>query len=172
MSQLVGKKLYKTGFTEIFETSINVDGLLDYKFRENYSDKDVENLTPLKVVETKFLFSIMAVVLKVELPNKQEKLLFGNLKDYYTKYGFKRTELQRMGISAEEKIPSIFSKEEINAIRNRLIFRGMSQRALSWSWGYPSKSNDWGRGGTQDIYNGVDYVYIKNDKVIDWQSIR
>ena len=38
--------------------------------------------------------------------------------------------------------------------------------------GFPTKENDWGRGGKQLIYSDTFFVYVNNDdKVEDWQSL-
>lgn len=46
------------------------------------------------------------------------------------------------------------------------------QEALYYSWGYPEKSNDWGRGGKQIIFPGGQNVYLDGKLIRDWQSLR
>jgi hypothetical protein len=79
--------------------------------------------------------------------------------------------MQRMGIGAEDRIPAKFTSREIAAIKGGKIFAGMSERALYWSWGYPQKTNDWGRGGEQMIYVDSHYVYVRGGVVHDLQTL-
>lgn len=172
LTQLMGKTLYNAGYTSLLDSTLSVRDLLDYNKRTYSRDRNTNNLTPLKVVDAKFLEAENAVVVKVELPDGDLKLLFGSLEHYETKLGYIPTRLQRLNISAEEKIPSRFSARELAAIKNKQIFRGMSQDALYWSWGYPKTSNDWGRGGKQHIYGDSQYVYVQGGTVTDWQTLQ
>jgi hypothetical protein len=172
LAQLIGKKLYKAGYTKLLDSALSLNDLLNRNKRELSRDDETKNLTPLKVVDAKLLEAENAVVVKVELPDGQTRLLFGELDGYDTKYGYTPTQLQRMEISAEEKIPAKLSPKELAAIKESKIFRGMSEDALYWSWGYSEKSNDWGRGGKQHIYHGSQYVYVDGKTIRDWQSVK
>lgn len=172
LSRLVGKTLYKAGYTKLLDPTLSLQDLLDRNKRELSRDYETKNLTPLKVVDAKFLEEGNAVVIKVELPNGVTRLLFGDLNYYDHEVAYKQTMLDRMGISAEEKIPSRFSPKEIASIKEENIFVGMSKDALYWSWGYPEKTNDWGRGGAQLIYPGGQYVYVQGNVVRDWQVVK
>jgi len=170
--QLINKKLYKTGYTELANSALSLKDLLDDNKRGLARDYETKNLTPLKVVEAKLLEAENAIVLKVELPDRDTRLLFGKLDFYDLGPAGEQTRLQRMQIYAEEKIPTKFAPKELVAIKDGKIFRGMSEDALYWSWGYPEKSNDWGRGGKQHIYHGSQYVYVEGKTVRDWQAIK
>lgn len=172
LARLIGKKLYKTGYTKLLDSTLSLKELLERNKRELSRDYETKNLTPLNVVDTKFLEAENAVVVKVELPNGQIRLLFGYLNNYDRTYAYKPTLLERMNITAEENIPAKFSSRELSAIREGKVFRGMSEDALYWSWGYAEKTNDWGLGGKQHIYHGSQYVYVEGRAVRDWQSIR
>jgi hypothetical protein len=172
LARLIGKTLYKTGYTKLLESALSLQDLLDRNKRGLALDYETRNLTPLKVVDAKFLEAGNAVVIKVELPNGASRLLFGELDYYDMEVGYKQTTLERMQISAVEKIPSKFSPKEVVAIKEGNIFRGMSEDALYWSWGYSEKTNDWGRAGKQHIYAGKQYVYVDGKVVRDWQSVK
>jgi hypothetical protein len=69
------------------------------------------------------------------------------------------------------KIPPTLTSQEIAAIRSRKIFRGMSRRAVFYSWGV-TEENDYGRGGRQLVYGDRQFVYLDNKgTVTDWQSV-
>lgn len=171
LTRLVGKTLYKTGYTKLLDSTLSLKELLERNKRELSPDYETKNLTLLKVVDAKFFEAENAVVVKVELPNRQTRLLFGKLDNYDTRYAYEPT-LFRMEITAEEKIPARFSSRELSAIKESKIFRGMSEDAMFWSWGFAEKTNDWGRGGKQYIYHGSQYVYVDRKTVRDWQSIK
>ncbi len=174
LSSKIGRTLYKTGFTELLDSTASLDELLNIDKRATLGDRKTKNLTALKIVEAKFLEGDNAIVISVILPDGDKKILFGKL-DFYDfkneKVLFKRTIFQKMDISAEEKIPAKFSSREISSIKAGEIFKGMSEDALYWSWGYPLKTNDYGSGGQQLIYKGGQYVYIKSKFVSNWQSM-
>lgn len=170
LARLIGKTLYKTGYTKLLDSMLSIQDLLDRNKREQSRDYITENLTPLKVIDAKFIEAAYAVAIKIELPNRETRILFGEL-DYDFEVGSKPVTLESMKISAVEKISLKFSPKEIAAIKNGYIFRGMSEDALRWSWGYAEKINDWGRGGKQKIYPGGQYVYVSGNVVRDWQSV-
>lgn len=172
LARLIGKPLYKTGYTKLLDAALSLQDLLERNKRELARDYETKNLTPMKVVDAKFLEAENAVVIKVELPNGASRLLFGELDYYDSDSAYKPTVLERMQISAVDKIPSKFSAKELAAIKEGKIFRGMSEDALYCSWGYSDKTNDWGRGGKQHIYPGGQYVYVDGKVVRDWQSVK
>jgi hypothetical protein len=47
----------------------------------------------------------------------------------------------------------------------------MSLDALHYTIGFPDKENDWGRGGHQLIYGKKITVYVRDKRVVDWQSL-
>ena len=67
-------------------------------------------------------------------------------------------------------VPPNLTPREIEAIKSKKIFRGMSRRAVFYSWGVTAE-NDYGRGGKQLVYDDNQFVYLDlNGKVSDWQS--
>lgn len=171
LKHLVGKELVHNAYTELLATWATVADLLDRVKRDSLRDRNTQNLTMLRVIDTKHLAVENAVLIKVQLPDGDERLLFGSLEHYNLKRAYVPTILERMDVSAAEEIPRRFSKREIAAIKMGTIFRGMSEDALYWSIGYPKNYNDWGRGGMQFIYGNGRFVYVKNGFVADWQSL-
>lgn len=60
-----------------------------------------------------------------------------------------------------------YSRREIEAIVNKRIFVGMSEDALVYSWGRPSKINRSSYGSDQWVYS-TQYVYVDNGRVDGW----
>jgi len=64
------------------------------------------------------------------------------------------------------------SAEELDAVKKRIVMRGMSTTALRLALGFPKKENDWGKGGKQLIFSEGFLVYVNEDnKVADWQIL-
>lgn len=172
LSKLIGKNIYSTGLTKLLDPSLGFDELLDPGFRLSTMRRGstIKNFTPLKVIEAKVFDEANAVIIKVELPDKEEKILFGDLEGYERdSENHEWTYFEKIGITAIEKIPHELSNKEVLSIKNSEIFRGMSEKSLIYSWGYPEKSNDWGRGGEQWVYSGNRFVYLTGKVIRDWQ---
>lgn len=60
-----------------------------------------------------------------------------------------------------------YSRREIEAIVNERIFVGMSEEALVYSWGRPSKINRSSYGSDQWVYSSQ-YVYVENGEIDGW----
>ena len=72
-------------------------------------------------------------------------------------------------------LPCINSQNE-NIIRNKKIIIGLSSIELVLSWSWPDEVNRYQAGTVEQwIYRGggrIVYVYLYNDKVDNWQSIK
>ena len=172
LESLVGKNLYKLGYTDVYKPDAALTDLLSFDRRPLARERGVDNLAPMKVIETKYLEAENVIVLKVSLPSGATELLFGDLRFYDQEYSESISPLERMGVRAVEKIPAKFTSHELAAIKKAEIFRGMSEDALYASWGYPDKTNDWGSSGKQHIFGNSQYVYVKGKAISDWQSVR
>lgn len=168
----IGSTIYNVRYTELLPPSLDINEIVSYSIRKEKRDRETPNLLPLKVIDAMYLDSDNAVVLKVALPSGEARLIFGSLEHYYLKRDYKPTQFERMNISALEKSALRFTRSEMDAIKKRNIFRGMSRDALWASWGYEDKSNDWGIGGEQKIFHGSIFVYLKNNSVRDWQMLQ
>lgn len=170
LKKLVGRTIYKIGTTKLYSANASLDDLLDRDARERLLEKSVANLTPLKVLSVLISEADMTPLLKVQLPDGSARVLIGDA-SRYDLYKRLQSTTEAMGFHAVEKIPSYFSRRELDAIRGGSMFRGMSELALDWSIGRPKDKNDWGLAGKQLIYGSGLYVYIVDDKVYDWHVI-
>jgi hypothetical protein len=172
LDKLINKTLYKTGYTRLLEPTLSLDEVSEKNNPDTLPDRTIENLTPMRVRQAKVIPARHMLLIVVDLPTKETRLMVGNLNNVQTRRQFpSETETEMLNISAEPSIPAKFTKRERDAIKRGEIFSGMSQDALWWSWGFPDKSNDWGSGGEQAIYGGHTYVYVKQKIVSDWQQI-
>jgi len=170
---LVGLTVYKTGATKLFDENLNQDRVLDNfsQYIARTSHLDVPNLTPIKIVEAKYLTGQAAALIKIEIPGGQHKYLIGNAG---LRFGFKHERiefLRELGVDVIDQIPKYLTKRETSAVRQGLVLRGMSETALYLSRGFPDKTNDWGIAGEQLIYGKSIYIYVRDGRVTDMQRL-
>lgn len=188
LDKLVGKTVYKTGGTHLLPADTTIEAIKERLMEEAHIREDdaeplslltmvspadlvMANMTPLKIVDAK-LADQGNVLIKVQLPNGTFRLLRG------VAYGLTPKDEKWPGIAEEvtnfqvwSKIPKKFTKREIAAIKDSSIYRGMSEEALYWVYGFPQKTNDYGLGGKQLVYfHGKSLIYVRNGVVSDWQE--
>jgi hypothetical protein len=110
------------------------------------------------------------VIFKVKLPGGEEALAFTAEKYYLSLDSLPFAD--RVIGNLEFSIPYPLTEQEVDAIRHRRLFKGMTKDAAHYFLGDPDALSNWGLGGKQLIYNGGRLlVYLdKDNKVEDWQS--
>jgi hypothetical protein len=69
-------------------------------------------------------------------------------------------------------IPRDLTPNEVEAIKQGELFRGMSSMAVLCMFGTPESESVWGVGGKQRIYLKEISVHFDNkNKVVDWQVL-
>jgi hypothetical protein len=164
---VVGRDLFACAFTDLYSDNATLDELMGGSAQQI---QDVPLLAPLKVVAAKYNEVNNAVILGVKFPDGRKALAitFG---DELT--GESESFIERISGTLLSSTPgSMFTPQEIDAIKKRGFFRGMEKFALECSIGYPKSRNDWGTGGKQFVYSDGLIVYLDNqNKVVDWQSL-
>jgi hypothetical protein len=168
---LVGKTIYPVGYSTIYPQDIGIKEITDTLRKDIYKLNGIENLTPLRIVNAKYLDNEHAILLKVESPQGRIGVILSPLAHISDESFRELPFLQMVAHSFLTSIPKTLSATEIEAIKKGSIFRGMSLTALHYSWGYPKKENDWGSTGKQLIYTDRLFVYIRDKKVVDWQAL-
>ncbi len=169
MTSLIGKTILPVAYSDIFAPDVDIADLTD-TLRGNLKKlRDIPNLTPLKIVKAKYLENENGVLLKVEYLGGKMGIIFSRFLNemFFENLSF----FEHVTFNFLAEIPAFLTGKEIDAIKRKTIFIGMSIRALHYSWGFPKKENDWGKGGRQLIYANDQIVYVENDKVVDWQSL-
>jgi len=173
---VIGKVLYAVGFSHLYRPDTTLDELSGEPGAHGVLKEmfDLPLLQPLRIVEAKYIDAVNGVVLKVRLPDGRDALSFTNSIYLLGVPGVPdtRTFFEKVAGRLEGGIPSGLTPKEIEAIKSRSIFRGMSKDALHYALGYPKKENDWGAGGKQLIYGGSLSAYLDlNEKVEDWHDL-
>jgi len=67
-------------------------------------------------------------------------------------------------------VPKELTANEIEAIKQGELVRGMSSLAVSYMFGSPDSETNWGIGGKQRIYlKQISVHFDDKNKVVDWQ---
>jgi hypothetical protein len=168
---IIGKTIYPVGYSTVYPQDIGIKEITDTLKANIYKLHDIPNLTPLKIVNAKYLEKERAVLLKVEFPPGRIGVILSDLTHMSDESSRKLPFLQKIAYSFLTSIPKEITRAEIEAIKNGSIIRGMSLTALHYSWGFPKKENDWGSTGKQLIYGDRLFVYVRDKKVVDWQAL-
>ena len=175
LPRLIGKTVYAVGYSKLYQPDTSLEeltGIGSQGVLKQLWPRDVPLLEPLTILAAKYIDST-GVVFKLKLPNGKEALSFTNQILYLNSAEGDNTPLiDRVTGTLLLQIPKGLTQKEIDAIKQRTIFKGMSKSAVDDLLGFPDKENDWGSGGKQRIYFDRLYVYLDRDeKVQDWQSI-
>jgi hypothetical protein len=169
----VGQKLYAVHDSLLFGPDITSDNLVSQLgTRESKRISDLPLLVPMTVIAAKYNERYDFIAWKLQLPDGRQIISAARYRDDGVgKNGNDNSFLERSIGTLLLKIPSSLTSQEITAIRERKIFRGMSRKAVFYSWGFTGENN-WGRGGYQLEYGGGQFVYLDSSgRVTDWQSV-
>jgi hypothetical protein len=172
LNSVIGRSLYATAMSNIYEPSATLEGLLDRLDGGNKVMSDVPLLAPLTITSAKYFREHDTVVLKLRFPDGRYGLVGTQYRDENWGQG-RDAFLGRIAGFLEVAVPQKLTGKEIAAIKRREIFRGMSKDALFYSVGVTIDENDWGKGGKQLIYGDNVLVYLDQaGRVTDWQSLQ
>jgi hypothetical protein len=169
---VIGQKVYAVHSTLLLGADISPADLTDFSRRIQKRVDDAPLLTPMTIVAAKYIDRYDLILWKLQLDNGRVVIGTSRYRDEeFSANGDDDTFLGRSIGTLLQKIPSGLTPQEIVAIRDRKIFRGMSRQAVIYSWGATTE-NDYGKGGKQMVYGDNQFVYLDNSgKVTDWQSM-
>ena len=171
---LIGKTIYPVAESKIFPPDVSVDKLITWNKRRFARLHDVPNFIPLEIIKAKYLEKEGGILIKVKFLSNRIGIIFDqfvSIEDAKKSPHVGTSFLDRATFGFKINIPKSLTAREVEAIKKRRIFKGMSSKALEYSWGYEDKKNDWGNGGKQLIFNENQYVYLKNNKIVNWQVL-
>jgi hypothetical protein len=86
LAKLLNKPLYKTGYTQLFDPAQELDELVTKKMDfHGSSSRDIPNLTPMRVMKAQLAAEHNVLLVLVELPDKQTRVMLGRLANYQPK---------------------------------------------------------------------------------------
>jgi hypothetical protein len=158
---LNGKSFYLSRLTRIYDMGLTNETIQTIKAGLGHSDAEILNaplLTPIPVLETRYSEKLDYSIVILQLPNGRKALYVpGCVEEEITVKKY---------TCAATAMPSFLTDQEIDAIRKRSIFVGMSETALHMAMGFPEEKNSAVIGSTQLIYPGRFYVYLDSTKKI------
>lgn len=163
---IIGKVIFPVGYSRVYPLDISVEEMKNDLWHTK--TLKVSNLTPLTISDVKFLDIENIVILKVAFLEDKSGVIFSS---FIENPSSKSTILEQLAPDFLLNIPKGFTKLELAAIKKGEIIKGMSEKALYYSWGKPGQTNNWGNAGRQLIYWESVYVYLKDNKVVDWQEL-
>lgn len=129
LSQLSGTRIYAVAYSELYSTDLSIDEIKDgHAIFKRISD--IPLLDGLEVVVAQYIENADAVIFKVRLPDGRFALGYQISTDWLSN----RDLMHAIAPSFLAAVPNL-SEQEIEAVRSRRIFRGMSELALHYSWG-------------------------------------
>src|ERR1700694_1937116 len=160
LQSLIGQKVYAYADSIIYRMDGTLENMQsDAKYMR---DRDIPYLEPMTIEAAKYAEHPLGTlhdgaVLKLITANGQEVLAYA------------MSARDAIGMSFLLKsIPSWFTLKEIQAIKKKFFFRGMTEDALSYSLGKPERENNYGRGGRQLVYlSGKLLIYLDAHNVIE-----
>lgn len=168
----IGQKVFAVHSTLLLGADVSPTDLTDFSRRIEKRVDDIPLLTPMTIVAAKYIDRYDLILWKLQLDNGRVVIGASRYRDEdVSANGNDNSFLGRSIGTLLLKIPSNLTVQEIAAIRDRKIFRGMSRQAVIYSWGATTE-NDYGKGGKQLVYGDNQFVYLDNNgSVTDWQSI-
>ncbi len=168
----ISQKVYAVHSSLLFGSDLSPDDLTNFSRRIEKRVEDVPLLSPMTIVAAKYIKRYDSIVWKLQLDSGREVIGASRYRDEDANAnGNDNSFLGRSIGTLLLKVPSDLTAPEIAAISARKIFRGMSRRAVIYSWGMTTE-NDYGKGGKQLVYGDTQFVYLDNEgKVTDWQSV-
>lgn len=136
----IGQKLYAVHDSLLFPTDITPGDLLDLGKRETKKLDDVTLLSPMTIVAASYNDRYDFVAWKLRLSDGREIISAARYQDDLREAGNSPSFLRRATGTLRLNVPPNLTAEEINAIRDKKIFRGMSHQALLYSWARPAKT--------------------------------
>jgi hypothetical protein len=169
---VIGKPLYATGFSTLYEPDTTLEEIMGPKeILKRVSVTQIPVFEPLEILTAKYIPTEDGVVFKVKLPNGREALAFTN-HSYLAIAAAETPFIKKISGSLLATIPKELTANEVAAIKGGEIFRGMTSDAVFYAFGLPERESDWGNGGKQRVYLKVISVFFDNkNQVVEWQVL-
>jgi hypothetical protein len=166
LQPLIGTYVFNDVHTQLYKADVKDWEMSDQFEKTIKRDVLVENLTKLKIISYKYIYTPRGVAVRVSDPKGDEHVVYGELG--YAGLSNTENPLDRLNLNLMQRIPKKLSKRDIALIRSGTVRVGMSEEALFMTMGYPDHVNTASYGN--QIVFGNTYVYVTNGKVTAWQQ--
>lgn len=173
INSIVGKVAFATALSNLYSINSTVTDLVDGKTRVT----DFPYFEPLTIVTAKYNEEADIIILKLKDKSGKQYLTYSNFMPQKKISGFFETIITRSNLNHPVLLPEIpkYSEQQINAIKSRTIFVGMTAWNVYEALGSPEKT-EYSSEPAKDImvyFNGKLRVFIsKENKVADIQDNR
>ncbi len=170
LALVVGKPLYATGLSTLYDPDTTIDDITgSHEILKRLSAARIPLLEPLPILSARYMPAEDGVLIRLRLPGGAAAIAYTNsslLDAVLPDAPF----LQKISGRLLPALPKELTANEIEAIKQGELVRGMSGAAVGYMFGTPDLETNWGAGGKQRIYLKQISVHFDNkDKVVDWQ---
>lgn len=140
LPEVIGRSIYAIAASKVFPINSTIQDLTDYLAAYHRGVRaldDVPYLQKLRIVEARYSGATDRAVLKLQLPDGRFALAATPCEENRGPDA-----LSRIAGRFLTAIPTGLTPREVKAIQEHKIFRGMTRRAVIFSWGTPEKEND------------------------------
>jgi len=169
---IVGKRLYATGLSTLYEPDTTIEDITSSReILKRLSPTRVPLLDPLPILGSKYLPTQDGVLIRLRLPSGSEAVSFtsGSLLDAaFPDAPF----VDKIAGHLLAGIPRELTANEVEAIKQGELLKGMRSAAVSFMFGPADSELNWGAGGKQRIYlKQISVRFDNRNKVVDWQVL-
>ena len=173
LALIIGKPLYATGLSTLYEPDTTIEEIKGSReILKRLSAARIPVLEPLTIVAGKYISAEDGVLIKLRLPTGSEALSFTS-RSLFDAAPAAAPFIERISGQLLAAVPMDLTTNDVAAIKQGELFRGMSGTAVSYMYGPPDSETGWGIGGKQRIYfKGIVVHFDNKNKVVDWQVPR
>jgi hypothetical protein len=170
---IIGKSLYATSLSTLYDPDTTIDDIKSSReILKRLSAARIPLFEPLKILAARYISAEDAVLIRLRLPAGTEVVSFTNAQ-LLDAAPANSPFIEKVSGHLLAAVPKDLTANEITAIKQGELFRGMSGAAVFYLFGAPDIETNWGVGGKQRIYLSQISVHFDNkNKVVDWQVLR
>ena len=169
---VIGKSLYATSVSTLYDPDTTIEDIKSSReILKRLSAARIPLFEPLKILAARYLSAEDAVLIRLRLPAGSEVVSFTDAQ-LLDAVPANSPFIQKISGNLLAVVPKDLTANEVTAIKQGELFRGMSGAAVFYLFGAADIETNWGAGGKQRIYLKRISVHFDNkNKVVDWQVL-
>ena len=170
---VIGKSLYATSVATLYDPDTTIEDIKSSReILKRLSAARIPLFEPLKILAARYLSAEDAVLIRLRLPAGSEALSFTDAQ-LLDAAPANSPFIEKISGHLLALVPKDLTANEVTAIKQGELFRGMSGIAVFYLFGAADIETNWGVGGKQRIYlNQISVHFDNKNKVVDWQVLR